>query len=98
MPQPNEHRLTIFENTIGDERHRLDAVLGAAGDLVLEGQDLGRSVEEIFGDSDFEYWRTVAAAHVPRVLLQLIKDRFHSESEFHAWLETNGIPSEFSCY
>jgi len=76
----------------------LAAVVTAAGDLVFEGQDIGPGVEKFFGDSDYEYWHTVKAEHVPVVLLQLIKDRFHTHAEFAAWLEQKGIPSELTSF
>ena len=33
------------------------------GDFIIEGQDFGPSVKEIFGDSDYEYWLTVPVAY-----------------------------------
>ena len=99
MPEPSEHRLTIFDFRAQDnEHHILTALLNSSGDLVLEGYDIGPSVEKFFGDSDYEYWRTVKAEHVPLVLLHLIKDRFEKESDLKAWLDEKGIPSEFSSY
>lgn len=76
----------------------LKAYLDKNGDLVLERYDLGGQVEEFFGDSDYESWRRVKATHVPEVLLQLIKDRFTSDVAFHDWLESKGIPDEFSSW
>jgi hypothetical protein len=42
-----------------------------SGDLVLEGQDVGALPREMFGDSDYEWWVTVAAADKPAVLAAL---------------------------
>lgn len=38
------------------------------GDLVLEGQDLSPGLEEMFGRDEYEYWYTVKAAAVPKLL------------------------------
>jgi len=65
MPEPREHRVTIYDRASGGDRNMLAAVVTAAGDLVFEGQDIGPGVEKFFGDSDYEYWHTVKAEHVP---------------------------------
>ena len=99
MSEPTEQRLTIVDlHDAGGDYHHLTAILKVSGDLVLEGQDLGAGVKSVFGDSDFEYWRTVKAEHVPQVLLHLLKDRFQTDFEFKRWLEEKGIPSEFTCF
>jgi len=98
MPEPREHRVTIYDRTSEGDRNILRAVVTVAGDLELEGQDIGPGVEKIFGDSDYEYWHTVNAEYVPLVLLQLIKDRFQTRAEFAAWLEQKDIPSELTSF
>ena len=52
----------------------------------------------MFGDTDYEYWLTVHSQNVPKVLLELIKDRFQDETDFRKWLESKDIPSEFHNY
>ena len=76
----------------------LTAYLKEDGDLVLEGYDLGKSVEKHWGDTDYEYWRTVKNEHVPKVLLELIKERFDSDGKFHEWLDSKGIPNKFDSW
>jgi hypothetical protein len=71
------------------------AYIDNAGNLVLEGQDAGESVEAFWGDLDYEYWRVVHAEHVPRVLLELLKDRFDDSVKFSDWLRAKGIDYEF---
>jgi hypothetical protein len=94
----------IAEVTLRDDRGpdgswiSLDAYVEEGGDLVLSGYDRGATVKEVWGDSDYEYWRRVKCEHVPTVLLQLIKDRFSSDVAFHEWLEEKGIPDEFSSW
>jgi hypothetical protein len=79
--------VTLREHRGADgEASFLDAYVEEGGDLVIEGYDLGKSVGKFWGDSDYEYWRRIKREHVPTVLLQLIKDRFSSDGEFHAWL------------
>ncbi|TDI56541.1 MAG: hypothetical protein E2O96_02720 [Acidobacteria bacterium] len=52
--------------TPGRVEVHLHAALTESG-LVLEGQDLGDLVKQLFGDSDYEYWVTVGWQDVARV-------------------------------
>jgi hypothetical protein len=54
----------------GQDRRSLDAYVEHGGDFVLDGQDLGPSVERVFGEGlrEYEWKRTVPAAEVPRLL------------------------------
>ena len=99
MDSEDMFRVTLSEYETEDgEFHRLVAYIDADGTLVLEGYDLGKSVREVWGVSDYEYWRRVRREHVNRVLLELIRDRFSSDVKFHKWLESKGIPDEFFSY
>ena len=99
MDSEDMFRVTLSEYETEDgESHRLVAYIDAGGTLVLEGQDIGKSVEEVWGDSDYEYWRRVRKEHLNRLLLELIRDRFSSDVEFHKWLGSRGIPDEFFSY
>ncbi len=92
----HKHSVTLKEaRSDNGEVSLLEAYIDENGDLVLAGYDLGESVREIWGDSDYEYWRRVKAEHVPEVLLQLLQERFSDDSEFRQWLEAKGIGAEF---
>jgi hypothetical protein len=94
-----KHSITLKEVRSSDGQvSLLQAYIDDNGDLVLAGYDLGESVREVWGDSDYEYWRRVRAEHVPEVLLQLLKERFSVDTEFRQWLETNGIKAEFQSW
>lgn len=91
--------VTLREDRAPDgEVSLLEAYVEEGGDLVIEGYDLGKTVKEVWGDTDYEYWRRVKREHVPTVLLQLIKERFSSDVAFHDWLKEKGIPDEFSSW
>lgn len=74
----------------------LEAYINNAGNLVLAGHDLGDLVEKTWGNSDYEYWLTVEKADLPKVLLELIKERVESDVKFKEWLESKGIKSRFN--
>ena len=50
----------------------VDLVVRENGDLVLEGCDVGAAPQEIFGDSDYEYWLTIGSQDKNRVLEKLL--------------------------
>lgn len=52
------------------DHYSLRAYVEKNGDFVLDGQDLGPSVERVFGAGirEYEWKRTVAAAEVPRLM------------------------------
>lgn len=76
------------------------------GTLVVEGYDIGKRVEEYWGDSDYEYSTVVAEELLPALyqtlgvstqaeLLNELQIRFsgnHSYSQFQQFLESAGIP------
>jgi hypothetical protein len=66
--------ISLISKKNGTEASYLQAGFDDAGDLVLEGQDLGSSVEAIFGDSDYEYWLTVPLAALPRLVEELVRE------------------------
>ena len=94
-------KLTIYDRRFGRNEHQeLTVEINEDGDLVFEGYDIGDTVKEYWGDSDYEYWLTIKADHLPSVLLHLIKEcfdqkMFTNDSQFREWLEKKGIPSSF---
>jgi hypothetical protein len=77
----------------GDVR-LLDAVINDAGDLLLEGFDCGKSVQEFWGDSDYEWWLYVRQAHKAQVLRELRSERFAGDADYRKWLVTKEIPDD----
>ena len=77
------------------------------GDLVVEGYDIGKTVEEAWGDSDYEYGMTVEKENVGLVakalgidtqaewdILHAIAERFNGNkcfSQFGDFLRKNNI-------
>jgi hypothetical protein len=80
----------------------IDAEITDKGDLLFSGQDLGKAPLEVWGDSDYEYQLRIMASNKDQVLLALI-EKFYSGntslvSEVRGYLESKGIPCEFSSY
>lgn len=80
------------------------------GKLIIEGQDIGKTVEEVWGDSDYEYSVTIPSNEVIKLyalfqvkegdengLLKAIADKYNTNtcySEFRDFLKENGIEYE----
>ncbi len=65
--------------------------------LIIDGYDIGKIVEEVWGDSDYEYIMTIPASSLPalyrllgvevgdqRRLLEALAERFHGNTCFSA--------------
>ena len=103
-------RVTLRDQTFGADRRLLWAVLTEAGDLRIEGQDLGPGVEEIFGEgkSEYEWDVVVRASDVPSAIvalggapgddvLTLLSRRYSGfdASEIEPRLKASGVPIQF---
>jgi hypothetical protein len=75
--------------------------------LVIEGYDIGKTVDDFFGDSDYEYSMSIPEEEVIKLyplfnvpqgekirLLEALKERFHTNtcfSEISEFLSNNNI-------
>jgi len=78
---------------------KVDVVARFEGDeLIIDGYDIGKTVEEVWGDSDYEYVMTIPAGSLPllyrllgvevgkrKMLLKAIAERFHGNDVFRLW-------------
>lgn len=61
-----EHQKTLF--SLDNENIRVTINLGFdEEDLKLDGYDIGKTVSEMWGDSDYEYTIIVSVAELPRL-------------------------------
>jgi hypothetical protein len=70
----------------------LEARIDPEGDLLLSGHDVGRTVKECWGDSDYEYFLEVKKADKEKVPPLLLRERFSSMPEFLKWAGGKNIP------
>lgn len=91
-------RIVIAETQHDDLHIELIARIDDNGDLVLEGYDRGKFVQEHFGDSDYEYWLKVPRDWKDTVLLYMLREHFENDAGFRAWLEAHNIPGKFTGY
>jgi len=83
----------------------LKASLRSDGDLVIQGQDLGSGVNEIYGFFEYEWAWTIRAGDVPKLhralqaksdVLSALSKRFTGDraDELQSFLDSEGIPYE----
>ena len=85
----------------------LAAFLTVEGDVVIEGQDVGDGVEQVFGDGirEYEWTYTIHAAHIPTLrqalaasgdVLAALRERFSGDdaASLKQFLEDRDIPHD----
>jgi|SRR5271156_612526 len=67
----------------------------ANGSVRLDAQDMGKTVEEIWGDDDYEFWVDVPATAIRKLVFALLCDRYAGRpgavDEFNEFCEKEGI-------
>ena len=95
---PPPGRVILLEQR-GETSRFTHAEIDENGRLLMLTQDIGRAVEEHWGDSDYEFWVTLPAAAKDRLLLALLAQqytgRFSAVDEFRAFLDAAGIEYKF---
>lgn len=86
----------------GSTSINIDVEITQEGDLLFSGQDLGDAPQQIYGDSDYEYWLRIAAEDKDRALLAFIEKLYAGNpsviSEVRELLDSKAIPNKFNSY
>jgi len=104
-----ENSITLYDIKSPDIHVNIEARFDK-GDLIIDGYDIGKTVKEAWGDSDYEYILTIRKPEVARVfealnisfgeqvmLLQALAGRFNDNycfSNIEKFLTENGIKHE----
>ena len=76
----------------------IDVSIMDNGDLDYGMYDFGSFVEDMWGKDDYEYDIIVRKEHIDDLLLQLIKEKFKTTSDFMEWLREKKIPYDASSW
>jgi len=72
------------------------------GSLRLDTQDMGKSVEDIMGDDDYEFWVDVPASALRKLAFALLREKYSNRSgavdEFRAFCERETIDHEWQSW
>jgi hypothetical protein len=102
--------LVLRDERDGPDRRSLLAYTAPNGDFVLDGQDLGPTVEHLFGEGirEYEWTRTIEASDVPSLVellqsspgtdVQLALEAWltsHAAADLEKLIEAGGLASTF---
>jgi hypothetical protein len=103
-------KVILYSHKNEDIKIIIEAFFDDLGNLIVEGYDIGKTVEEFLGDSDYEYSCTVAPSEVDKLygvlgipfgskkeLLTGLQSRFNTNtcySELRDFLDQNNIKHE----
>jgi len=103
--------LALRAESDGPDRQFLDAELDVVGNLVLSGHDLGPGAELVSPDGEYEYWITVEAADLTKLLVLLAEPEGSdvmrvleqgwtgkNSYELERIIRHEGVPHRFFCY
>lgn len=86
----------------GDNFRSIIATLEADGTLMLDAQDMGPLVKEVWGDSDYEFWCRIppegAAKLAYALLKKLYANREQAVDELRALCAAENVPHENGSY
>jgi hypothetical protein len=86
----------------GDPFRSVRLSVHADGLLRLDAQDMGKTVEEIWGDEDYEFWVDVPATAFQKLVFALIRDKYGGRSdavdEFCAFCKKEGIENKWDSW
>ena len=106
----NMDRILLFSLKTNDIKVTVEVYFDGTGNLVIDGYDIGKKVEDYWGDSDYEYTSTIGPDEVQKLyalfqlkdgsqqeLLLALQARFNTNtcySELQSFLEKNKIKYE----
>src|SRR6476620_5451404 len=86
----------------GDAFRVVTLNVNADGSVRVDAQDMGKVVEEIWGDDDYEFWVDVSAAELHKLVFALIREQYSGRSravdEFRAFCEKEGIKNKWDSW
>ena len=95
------HSVEIYRQE-GDEFRSVRLTVGPDGSVRLDAQDMGKFVQQIWGDDDYEFWVDVPARAINKLAFALLRERYAGRGgavdEFRAFCEKEGIEHEWDSW
>jgi hypothetical protein len=86
----------------GDPFRSVRLSVAADGSVRLDAQDMGKRVEEVWDDSDYEFWVDVPAAALRKLVFALLREKYAGRSgavdEFDAFCKQADIEHEWDSW
>jgi hypothetical protein len=94
-----DHSALLFKQE-GDKARAVDLSVKADGSLRMLAHDMGKLVQEVWGEDEYEYWVDVPAAAVQELAFVLLRAAFSGREravdEFRAFCEEEKIEHTFA--
>jgi hypothetical protein len=72
------------------------------GSIRLDAQDMGKHVEEVWGDSDYEFLVDVSASAIRKLVFALLREKYvgreRAVDEFHEFCKREEIEHEWDSW
>jgi hypothetical protein len=86
----------------GDSFRSVRVSVNDDGSVRLDAQDMGKQVEDVWGDSDYEFWVDVPATALPKLAFALLREKYAGRSgavdEFRAFCKREDIEHKWDSY
>ena len=86
----------------GTEFRSVRLTLEDDGAIKMDAQDIGPTVTEFWGDSDYEFWVRVPPASLPKLAFELLREKFAGQlgaiDALRTWCGAHGIAHEFDSW
>jgi len=86
----------------GDSFRSVRLSVHTDGSVCLDTQDMGKTVNEVWGDSDYEFWVDVPATALRKLVFVLLREKYTGRSkavdEFRDFLKEAEIEHEWDSW
>ena len=86
----------------GDSFRSVRLSVNPDGSIRLEAQDMGKYVEEVWGDSDYEFWVDVSASAIRKLVFALLREKYggreRAVDEFREFCKREEIEHEWDSW
>ena len=86
----------------GDPFRSVRLSVNADGSVRVDAQDMGTVVENVWGESDYEFWVDVPATALPKLVFALLREKYAGRSgavdELRAFCKREGIEHEWQSW
>ena len=86
----------------GTEFRSVHLSLEDDGAIKMDAQDIGPTVTEFWGESDYEFWVRVPPTSLPKLAFELLREKFAGQlgavDALRSWCEAHGIEHEFDSW
>ena len=98
----SQDQARLYASQGGAISRTIDLYRNADGSIKVEGGDVGKPVEEFFGDSGYEFWTTIKAENVPALCFALLRDKLSGDRRavetLRDYCKAQGIEAEFGTW